>query len=345
MNFTHSSWFVFLIKFCRIYLLKIFESLNNIVMKFLLSVFLMLTFLSANQAQEKSLVTSDSVSLYINIRGEGLPCLYIHGGPGSGSYWMEKFFGNYLEQHFQMIYLDQRGVGRSGSPKDQNYSMDRMVQDFEEIREELGIKEWITLGHSFGGLLQMGYAQREPESIKGMIMINCALNMKQSYTDSWAPKACEFLNINDIKPLLDESKPIVLRWESLITQLNEKGLMWKMGFSSPENMAKMNATYWDIPNWNSDLGNRVMEVKDYWVDFSEATVDMSIPVLFFYGKKDWMIGPEHYKRVQFPDMILWGSNVGHMPFLENKEDLELAIKSYLEKYDFEIIINNQLFAL
>ena len=53
-----------------------------------------------------------------------------------------------------MIYLDQRGCGRSTSPKDNNYSMDRMVNDFEEVRKYLGIDKWITLGHSFGGLLR-----------------------------------------------------------------------------------------------------------------------------------------------------------------------------------------------
>ncbi|MDD5047097.1 MAG: alpha/beta fold hydrolase, partial [Bacteroidales bacterium] len=114
---------------------------------------LLLTGIALN-AQERTILTSDSVSLYVNVKGSGTPCLYLHGGPGSGSYWLEKFFGNYLEQNFQMIYLDQRGVGRSTSPRDGNYSMDRMVCDFEEIRQALGLSQWLTLGHSFGGILQ-----------------------------------------------------------------------------------------------------------------------------------------------------------------------------------------------
>ena len=135
---------------------------------------LFLIFIGLNcKAQEKHILTSDSVSLYVIVKGSGTPCLYIHGGPGSGSFWVEKFFGNVLEQHFQMIYLDQRGVGRSTSPKDHNYSMERIVKDFEEVRNSLGIKQWLTLGHSFGGILQMGYAERHPKIISGMLMINC----------------------------------------------------------------------------------------------------------------------------------------------------------------------------
>jgi proline iminopeptidase len=106
--------------------------------------------------QEKHITTSDGVSLWVDVRGEGPFCLYVHGGPGSGSLWMERFFGDFLEKHFTMVYLDQRGTGRSTSPADGDYSMQRMVSDFEELREALGVEQWLTLGHSFGGILQMG---------------------------------------------------------------------------------------------------------------------------------------------------------------------------------------------
>ncbi|HWR51096.1 MAG TPA: alpha/beta fold hydrolase, partial [Bryobacteraceae bacterium] len=115
--------------------------------------------------------TSDGVDLFVTVRGHGTPCLYLHGGPGSGSHWLEKFSGEMLERNFQMIYLDQRGTSRSTSPPNGDYSMDRMVRDFEEVRVALGIHQWLTLGHSFGGILQVGYAQRHPEVVQGLLMI------------------------------------------------------------------------------------------------------------------------------------------------------------------------------
>jgi proline iminopeptidase len=143
---------------------------------------LMATELSFSQTEKPiapymHIITSDGVKLYVKVRGRGTPCLYLHGGPGSGSYWLEKFSGDMLERHFQMIYLDQRGVARSSSPKDGNYSLDRMAQDFEEVRAALDIEKWVTLGHSFGGILQVGYAQRYPQVIRGMIMLNTSLDM------------------------------------------------------------------------------------------------------------------------------------------------------------------------
>ena len=135
-------------------------------MKQLFFLFLILNFALLSNAQVHHIITSDSVDLYVTVKGEGTPCLYIHGGLGSGSYWLEKFFGDSLEKHFRMIYLDQRGVGCSTSPKNKDFSMDRMAKDFEEVRQALGIKQWLTLGHSFGGILQMGYIERYPQSIK-----------------------------------------------------------------------------------------------------------------------------------------------------------------------------------
>ncbi|MBS3993019.1 MAG: alpha/beta hydrolase [Bacteroidetes bacterium] len=301
-------------------------------MKKIIFTLLLLNLISSIKAQELLFKTSDNVQLYVKIAGKGTPVLFLHGGPGSGSYWFEKIMGPDLEQNFQMIYLDQRGVGRSSSPVNRNFSMERMVMDFEELRTHLKIKQWITAGHSFGGILQMGYALQHPDAIKGMLMINTSLNFHQNYTDSWCPKACEFLCISDVNPYKEKSIPILERWGSLISQLNEKNLMWKMGFGTVENMDYINATYSEIENWNGDFGNYALEIQDYWSDFKKNTPQLKMPVLFFYGTKDWMMGPKHYKGVKFPNMLLYKSNVGHMPFLENKSDLLKAIKKYQVKY-------------
>ncbi|MGE0021616.1 MAG: alpha/beta fold hydrolase [Draconibacterium sp.] len=80
----------------------------------------------------------------MKVASEGAPCLYIHGGPGSGSYWAEKFAGDILGKHLQIIYLNQRSVGQSGSPVSGDFSTNRMVEDFEEVRLALKIDKWLT---------------------------------------------------------------------------------------------------------------------------------------------------------------------------------------------------------
>ena len=87
-------------------------------------------------------MTSDSIKLYVHVKGEGPMCLYLHGGPGSGSTWMEAVSGHILEKRFTMVYLDQRGVCKSETPKNDDFSFARQIQDWEEVRQALGIDHW-----------------------------------------------------------------------------------------------------------------------------------------------------------------------------------------------------------
>lgn len=283
-------------------------------------------------ANEYKVTTSDQVDLYVNVKGKGAPCLYIHGGPGSGSYWMEKFAGDILEERFTMVYLDLRGVGRSTSPKDGNYGMDRMILDFEEVRKFLGFKDWIIMGHSFSGTMTTAYAMEHQNSIRGILMFNCSLNLKESITESWIPKAVEFLGISDSHFYQDTTVAVQDKLNRLFPLLNDKGVMWKLAYADKENETKMNATYQEIPNWNHDFSAVGMVHNDYLINFKTFTPAIKIPVLFFYGENDWTIGPEHYKGVLFPNMVLLKSSSGHIPFMENKDDLETAMDVFLNTY-------------
>jgi proline iminopeptidase len=206
--------------------------------------------------------------------------------------------------------------------------MERMVKDFEEVRKALRIERWITMGHSFGGILQMGYVMRVPEACRGMIMINCTLDFNDT-ASTWIPKACEFLGITNTAPYMDRSKPIEERLPILMQKLKEKDLFWRMGYASKESENLMNATFADIPHWNHDLERMFARFPEYFQDYRTGAPAVKVPVLFFYGRTDWMVGPEHYKGVHFPHMLLWGSDVGHIPFIENKADLEKAIIEYI----------------
>ena len=276
------------------------------------------------QAEPRHIRTSDGVDLYVQVKGSGTPCLYIHGGPGSGSWWLEKFSGPMLEKRFQMIYLDQRGVARSSSPKDGNYSMERMVRDFEEVRAALHIERWITLGHSFGGLLQVVYAQRHQPVIVGMILLNTSLDPIRGLTEA-LPKACELLG--DDSFCTDTTKPAGERWMAASGELRKKKIFWKLHYASQANERRMAASFGEISNWNKDQENK-LNFNDYPSDLTSVAPGLKMPVLYFYGKTDWVVGPSQYKHVHFPNQLLWGSDVGHVPFLENPEDLEKAIDQF-----------------
>jgi proline iminopeptidase len=114
--------------------------------------------------------TDDGVIHYV-LYGKGHPVLIINGGPGMNCEGFSSL-AELLSGNNQIILFDQRGTGKSDLIKvdSATVTMDLMVKDIETLRRHLKIKEWIVLGHSFGGILAQYYASEYPESISGMIL-------------------------------------------------------------------------------------------------------------------------------------------------------------------------------
>ena len=274
--------------------------------------------------------TSDNVDLYVHIKGQGQPCLYLHGGPGSGSTWMQDLGGSILEQYYTMIYLDQRGVCKSSSPNPNDassYTLDRQVEDWETVRQLLGIDSWFLLGHSFGGLLEMGYWQRHSEAIKGMIFMNCTLSMEASFRDSWLPTAIKILGDKVNPKALDTSLPIWDRMTSVFPLLNNDN-RWQIFTPNKEANDRVDSWEYHKDCKQHGCGDIVLTIDDYWQDFRLLTSDVSVPVLFFFGRFDHSVGPDFYKGVHFPNAIIVGADCGHFPFLEAPEDLHQALQCF-----------------
>ena len=124
--------------------------------------------------------TSDGVRLWYREAGQpnGTPVVFLHGGPGEGSQTFARYAGPELEPHLRMIYLDQRGSGRSQRPKNSSaYSINRMVLDIEELRLQLGAQRIDIIGHSFGTILALEYAARYPEHVSRLVLAGTANDM------------------------------------------------------------------------------------------------------------------------------------------------------------------------
>ncbi len=109
--------------------------------------------------------------LYIEESGdkEGIPVLYVHGGPGAGCSSDDRRF--FDPEKYRIILFDQRGCGRS-TPHgclERNTTQD-LLADIEKIRDYLGVERWLMFGGSWGSTLSLLYAQKHPESVMGLIL-------------------------------------------------------------------------------------------------------------------------------------------------------------------------------
>jgi proline iminopeptidase len=102
-------------------------------------------------------------------RADGIPAVYLHGGPGSGCQADHRRL--FDPERFHAVLFDQRGAGRS-RPKggrEHNTTL-HLIADMEMIREKFGFERWIVVGGSWGATLALAYAQAHPQRVTGIVL-------------------------------------------------------------------------------------------------------------------------------------------------------------------------------
>jgi proline iminopeptidase len=100
---------------------------------------------------------------------DGLPVLFLHGGPGSGCGANHRRFFN--PDRYRAVLFDQRGSGRSTPIAEiRDNTTPLLVEDIEALRRHLGIERWLVFGGSWGSTLALAYAEAHPERCTGLIL-------------------------------------------------------------------------------------------------------------------------------------------------------------------------------
>jgi len=104
----------------------------------------------------------------------GAAAVFLHGGPGA------PMSGGFRRQfdptRWRVVYLDQRGCGRSRPLAHQDLASlatnttGQLIDDLEVLREHLGIDRWLLVGGSWGVTLALAYAQRHPDRVTGLAL-------------------------------------------------------------------------------------------------------------------------------------------------------------------------------
>jgi proline iminopeptidase len=119
-------------------------------------------------------VVINGVRLWYRVAGsapaDAPPVVFLHGGPGQGSQSFAALAGPRLEPSLRMVYLDQRGSGRSERPWNHAYSIALLVEDIEGLRRALGVPRIGIVAQSFGGVLALEYAAKYPQHVSGMVI-------------------------------------------------------------------------------------------------------------------------------------------------------------------------------
>jgi len=102
-------------------------------------------------------------------RRDGVPAIFLHGGPGSSIGPNHRRF--FDPQFYRIVLADQRGCGQSvplgGLTGNTTH---HLVHDIERLREHLGVTRWMLFGGSWGSTLALAYAQTYPDRVSALVL-------------------------------------------------------------------------------------------------------------------------------------------------------------------------------
>jgi len=292
--------------------------------------------------------------LYMAIEGErdDAPLLiWLHGGPGGAERALFRLYNASLEQRFVVVYLDQRGTGRSfdreADPAE--LTIARHVADLhaviDDLLEEFGARRVVLVGHSWGSALGLLYVQAHPEGIAafvgvGQVTSELARQWSQyRFVEAKAREHGESDNLTRIEGI--GPPPFTVAHELDIQRLVERyGGYWR----DPPNHLMLAAKAalrgyampWELPRLirGNNVSLHAMNDELLKLDLREQVKSVDVPVIFMLGRYDRQVdsrlAAEYFEQLSAPaKQLKWFDTAHNVPF-EAPEAFDTSLPKLLE---------------
>ena len=103
------------------------------------------------------------------IVGKGRTIVLLHGFLGAKEIWGD--YVSRLSKKYRLIVLDIPGHGQSES-LGYLHHMELLADLVREILHSLKIRKALLIGHSLGGYISLAFAEKYPDSLQGLILLN-----------------------------------------------------------------------------------------------------------------------------------------------------------------------------
>jgi proline iminopeptidase len=168
------------------------------------------------------LPVSDGHEIYVETvgRADGIPAVYLHGGPGSGCQPDHRRL--FDPERFHAVLFDQRGAGKS-RPKGSREAntLPLLIADMETIRETFGFECWMIVGGSWGATLALAYAEAHPKRVSGIVLratfLGTRAELEAAFLES-LPRFYPGLSDDFLKllPPEDRAQPLDAYWRRIL---------------------------------------------------------------------------------------------------------------------------------
>ena len=213
------------------------------------------------------------VDLAVDVRGEGVPVLFVHGFPFDRTVWRHQLA---TLSRARRIALDLRGVGGSGVPPGADgYSLSRYADDLVAVLDALGVREAVLCGLSMGGYVIFELLRRHPERVRALILAD---------TRPQADSADAKRGRDELTHVAEQQGP-----DAVIERLLPRLLAPATQATQPEVAVQVRemARRWSVPG----LVGALRTLRDR-PDSTETLRGVRVPTLVLVGSDDEIAPPE-----------------------------------------------------
>ena len=254
--------------------------------------------------------------------------LLLHGGPGFDHTYLRPWLDP-VSEVAQLIYVDERGCGRSQRHTKEYYQLGIMADDIVQLGHALGIQRPIVLGQSFGGFLALSIAHRHPEFLSAMVLFDTSpawtggydLDALEQQVGGEHGKALREIAYRESTGQATEAE--LKRFEQEIMPL-----YWHQGFQQ-HYLDEM----YSNPLLNMDIAMYMMGTLSKEYDLRPQLPEMQTPALILQGRYDWVtpMGGAQAMAYGLPNAKLHIlEHSGHMGFIEQPEEVVSVIKEWIK---------------
>ena len=245
--------------------------------------------------------------------GKGKTIILLHGFLESIKIWEE--FSAKLSKDFNVVMIDLPGHGKTENFSE-IHTMEFMADTVKAVIDYLKISKCVMIGHSMGGYATLAFAEKYPEYLKGFGLFH-----SQAEADSPKTKVNRDRTITIVKKdcsgFIRNFIPDLFAPDNIEIYKNEIDIL------------KLNAVQTSKEGIIAAL--KGMKERTDKLEFLKAT---KLPALFIVGKKDKRIPGDkvlHQAALPYHSEILILGNVGHMGYIEAKEETLKAVECFVEK--------------
>lgn len=268
--------------------------------------------------------------------GSKTPIILLHGGPGSTHNYFE-LLDNLSESGRDIIMYDQLGCGNSYvENRPDLWKAETWMDELEELRKHLNLKECILLGQSWGGMLAIEYLiERKPHGVKGLV-----LSSTLSSSSLWSHEQHRYISYmskEDQQAISEAEKNNV--WDSpAYLAANERFMKLHCADIHPDDpecltREKKSGAEAYLYGWGPNEYTPSGTLKDY--EYTDRLHEIHIPTLIISGTNDLctpLVAKTMYDRIPGSKWELF-DGARHMCFAEQHDHYCQVLNSFLSSID------------